>query len=337
MNNNPFDGLSSLWTLTLPLGARAVTPYIARDGGLEFFTVQDLAQACADRLAEQRIRTDVRQYRGREEILAFIRRCMHDGMLSFRMNNGSGGIREYRFEDLFDYHEKYLVEEMNRSTRCLLLRGKLYGYYRSLLPREEQSAQAGVNLASLELTMVYNAYRSMYRGVLYALAAPVPHCEDLDCYTKAALDVAKGWLGEKSVSEAGYRANSLIRTPHQGGMIYSGPLKLFYVHGGGEPGVNMVCAFTSFAAAADGRNMLFGAADDPSKPAVVAVTAPELIGQAMTCDGVLIDMGSIEYMIGKDRFGEWQTYGGMDKPIIVNLKTGARQAAPDGGEGGNGR
>ena len=177
-----------------------------------------------------------------------------------------------------------------------------------------------MSLAEMELTMRYNAYREMYRGILYALVSEADNESDLDHYTVAAHERAKARLKDKKLSDAGYTAVSLIHKPHQGGTLYTSPLRLFYVNKPGQVGNidnGMVCAFTSYEAAEHGK-ALFQSYHKPCT--IVALTAQELMGQALQCAGVLIDMGGTEYQIPKQEFGLWKTYGELDAPIIVNLK-----------------
>ena len=322
MSIHPFDNLDRIYALMVPVKVRKPIPYMGTDGRLELFTDQKLADAAVAYLeANLHIHTEVRQLEGRDAVLDFFRACTRDGMVFFRLNNGSKVRQEYKFDDLFSFREPTLVEEMNRTVRYYLTRSKVYVYYRSRLPEEERSGKFGMSLAEIELTMRYNAYREMYRGILYALASEADSSSDLDHYTVAALDLAKARLKEKRMSEAGYTAVSLIHKPNQGGSIYTSPLRLFYVNSPGQVGNisnGLVCAFTSYEAAASGK-ALFQAHEKPC--AIVALTAQELMGHALQCAGVLIDMGETEYQIPKQEFGLWKTYGELDAPIMVSLNT----------------
>ena len=334
MHTHPFDRLDSLFVLKVPVRTSGVIPYMGLDGRLELFTDRKLAESASVLLeANLHIRTAVRPYESRADVLDFARACMHNGMLVFRLNNGSGHVEEYHFDDLFSFRETNLIEEKNRIVRYYLIRSKEYGYFRALMPEAERSAKPGNSLAEMQLTMLYNAFRETYRGILYALVGREADDGYLDYYTVAAVDRAKAWLREKPTSEAGYTAVSLIHTPHQGGALYTKPLKLYYVNSPGQAGdINngMVCAFTSYAAAERGK-ALFQSYEKPCT--IAAMTAQELLDQATQCAGVLIDLGETEYPVMKQQFGLWKTYGELDAPIIVSLRSkekpeGERAASP---------
>ncbi len=321
MSTNPFGNLDKLYVLTVPVRTRTVIPYMGTDGRLELFTDQALADSASAYLKETlHIQTGVQLYAERDAVLDFFRFCMHNGMIVFRLNNGSDAIREYKLDDLFSFREINMIEELNRGVRYYLIRSKEYKYYRANLPEEERSAKQGISLAEMELTMLYNAYRELYRGVLYALVSPASS-DDFDHYTVAALDRAKTLLKEKKISEAGYTAVSLIHKPHQGGMLYTAPLSLYYVNSPGQVGSianGLICAYTSYGAAENGKALFESYHKHCS---VVALTAQELMAQAQHCAGVLIDMGDTEYQIPTQEFGLWKTYGELDAPIIVSLKS----------------
>ncbi len=328
MRANPFDRLDRLYVLTVPANTRTAIPYMGTDGRLEVFTDRELAASASAWLEEKmHIRTEVRMYEERDTILDFFRSCMHNGMIVFRLNNGSDAMREYKLDDLFSFREPNLPEEINRTVRYYLIRSKEYAYYRACLPEEERSAKQGISLAEMELTTLYNAYREMYRGVLYALTARASG-DDLDRYTLAALDRAKTLLKEKPIAEAGYTAVSLIHKPHQGGMLCTAPLSLCYLNSPGQVGnaaEGLICAFTSYEAAEYGKAQ-FESCHRPCS--VVALTAQELMAEAQQCAGVLIDMGDTEYQIPSRDFALWKTYGELDAPIIVSLK--ARKETAEG-------
>ena len=328
MNVNPFDRLDRLFVLKVPVETSGIIPYMGTDGRLELFTDLKLAESVSARLEEDmHIRTAVQPLEDRDAGLDFMHACMHNGMLVFRLNNGSKQVKEYRLDDLFSFRKTNLIDEKNRTVRYYLIRSKEYAYYRALLPEAERSAGQGLSLAEMQLTMLYNAYRETYRGILYALISRAADDGYLDYYTVAAVDRAKAWLKEEQASEAGYTAVSLIHTPHQGGTLYTGPLALYYVNRPGQAGNagnGMVCAFTSYAAATHGK-ALFESYEKPCT--VVALTTQELLDQAMQCAGVLIDMGEAEYQVMKQDFGLWKSYGELDAPIIVNLR------APEKSEG----
>ena len=328
MNTNPFDRLDRLYVLKVPVKSQKAIPYMGLDGRLELFTEQDLAEAASARLrAEMHIDTEVQPCESRDAILDFMHDCMHNGMLVFRLDSAGGRAREYKFDDLFSFRETNLVEEKNRIVRYYLLRSKEYAFYRARLPEAERSAKPGIALAEMQLTLLYNAFRETYRGILYALANWSADDSDLDHYTIAAMDQARAWLKEATTAQAGYTAVSLIHTPHQGGALYTQPLQLYYVNSPGQEGHiehGMVCAYTSYEAA-EGGKALFRADGKPCT--VVALTTRELMTQAMQCAGVLIDMGDTEYCILKAQFELWKTYGELDGPILVNLR--AKQAAEE--------
>ena len=328
---HPLENLSKIYVLMIPIRENKSIPYMGIDGRLELFTDPHLGQAAAHTLADRtHLQIIVQELEDREAIHQFFRSCMHDGMIVFRLNNGSEARQEYRFGDLFSFREPTLIEEKNRSLRHFLFRSHLYEYCCSLQPEEAQEEK--LKLTEMALTMRYNAYREMYRGLLYALVDPADSSMDLDLYTVSALDRAKAMLEEKEIIEAGYTAVSLVHFPNQGGALYSSPLCLFFVNSPGQVGSiadGLVCAFTSYEAAEHGK-ALFASYQQPCS--IVALTGSELLTQALLCAGVLVDLEETGFQISKKDLGLWETYGQLNAPILVRLKNQKESTQEQGGD-----
>ena len=321
MKANPFEQLDRLYVLTVPVNTPIVFPYMGPDGRLELFTTRSQAESAAAWLeSNHHVRTKVTPYETRDAVTEFFRSCMHNGMVVFRLDNGTRDCREYKFSDLFTWHEATLIEERNIAVRYLLMRGKQYAYYRGRFTPEQLASPYGASLTEMELTMLYNAFRETWRGILYALVDRTETDADLDHYTVKAFELAKSWLEKPAIREAGFTPAALIHKPHQGGTLFTGPLKLFFVNHPSEQGIaakGLVCAFTTYESALRGKQMF----DNFNKPVtILALTAPELLGEAQQCAGVLIDMGETEYQVQKTQFSLWKTYGEFDAPIVVSLK-----------------
>ena len=328
---HPFEHLNKIYVLMVPIQENKSIPYMGIDGRLELFTDPQLAQTAAHTLAEQsHIQIIVKELEDREAMRYFLRSCMRDGMAIFRLNNGSTPHQEYRFSDLFTFREPTLIEEKNRELRSFLFRSHLYEYCCVLQPEEAQEKKQ--KLTEMALTMRYNAYRELYRGLLYALVDPEASDTDHDFYTVAALDRAKDLLEEKKFAEAGYTAVSLIHLPHQGGSLYSSPLHLYFANRPNQVGSiehGLVCAFTSYEAAKHGR-ALFQSYQQPCS--IVALTGPELLTQARLCAGVLVDLEETGFQIPKKDLGLWETYGQLNAPILVRLKDQKESTQEQGGD-----
>ena len=320
MKENPFETIEKLWVLVLPVDLVPRIPYMGTDGRLELFTDQALAEAAVEHLKSRlQVLTAAALYDGKEEILGFFRTCMKSGMVCFRLNNGSSEMQEYKFQDLFEYREKNLVDEKNRSVYYMLLRSKEYLFYRGRLPKEEERGKIWRSLAEMEMTMRFNAYREMYNGILYALVGKIKDDDYHDYYTQAAVDRAKEWLKNPEIIESGYKAVHLLHPEHQGGVLYTEPLSLYYVNSpgkAGNPADGLVCVFTSYEEAQNGQRFF----ENGGMPcSIAAVTVQELMREAMKCRGVLIDLQTLDYSILKEQFSEWKVYGEMDGPILVSL------------------
>lgn len=322
MEKNLFESMEKLWVLLVPIPAQPPIPYMGADGRVEFFTEQKLAEEGAAILDERvHAKTEVRKLEGKKAVYDFLRSCLKRRMIHFRLDNGSQNMRELKFEDFLDYREANLVDEKNRYVHFLFIRSQIYRYYlRTACDGKVSFNKFGMQLAETEMTMRFNGYRESYRWIMYVLAGKYEDDESFDYYTVAALDRAVEKLKDPEAVKLGYKAANLLHPGHKGGVFKDTQKGLFYVNSPGQvgnPANGMVCAFTSYENALQGK-VLFERSG--RRCSVVAISTPELLAEASQCAGVLVDWPCLNYEIRKEEFGNWKSYGEMDAPIIVSLK-----------------
>ena len=311
-----------LWVLTIPRAKDKHYPWMQLNGRMECFTSQELAMQAQAAVREQQkslIQAQVRLYDGPDAIMGFFNDCLHHGIEVFYLNHGGQEWKELWFRELApDWHEATVLEEASRSLRYLMLRSREYEFRRAAMTPEEQQSSAGLGLTEMMLTVRYNAYRELYRGLLYVLIDQ--KADGVDYFTLPALQKAKTWLAAEHALKCGFGPAELIHAGNRGGEITDGTEGLYTANDpedGEDLSKGLITAFTDYQEAVKGRD-LFRQYQKPCS--IVAMTMPEILAKSAECAGLLIDMNTLDFVIQKSAFGEFVTYGEMNGGILVHLK-----------------
>lgn len=289
-------------------------PFVDRSGSMEFFTDDARAQYVGNVFEERYgLRTIIRKYERKDfaELFAFLHLI---GCSRLRVDNGFSPV-EMHLKEFWDGADEKLplVDDANCGLRHLFVRTQEYRCRLQKIRTEDRGTETERALQSLAMTMEGNGYQTMAGSLLYVFA-PGPRQEDVTFYTPKAMEKARKLLEEQALPE-----ERLLALGAGAFRIYSGSLNLRVTNRPGETAVKdgFVCAFTeSQAANAVWEAFARMGCDDN----LLVITWEELMGQAVQCAGILLDMPTYSMQIHTSEFEKIMTYASIPGPIVVKIR-----------------
>lgn len=295
-------------------------PFIGIDGRMEFFTSPQLAANAVKELkAKLKVNTYIKQISGIDNIKQFFIYLRENGLNMFRINNGSSKMQSLSLKDIIDIKETGLVDHLSKDVKNKFIRSKLYEKNIFELSDDEKKGALGNQFAELAYTMRFNGYRELYNGVFYILCADQKPAGG-DYYTETALKKVREALKTKEITEKGFDESSLFHNDNTSARVNNKKPEPFYANlpGQAEKEKGFLCMFTDYALAQQGMNVFAEAG--AKRGSVLAITMTEIMELSQSFAGVVLDMNTINYIIGKKDFDTIIKCGNYKEAIVVKLK-----------------
>ncbi len=284
-------------------------PHITYDGRAEVFTKRELAERFAGYCQKEQLgHAGVREL-AKEEIAPFFDELWAMGIQAFRVDNGYLPI-DIPLAKVMTPKTAPFLDDGHRETRGCLLRELQYGY--RIQKSSLDDKQKEQTFKGHMLTMRFNAYRLLGRGLLYALL-PTSGKSAVTYYTHAALVKAKADLEEN-----GLTTKALLAEGDDAYAVHEGPARLRVVQLPGEaPEKGLVCVFTDYAAAVSARDRF---REQGAEDMIAVLTWDEIESAAQQCAGVMIDLPTYGRQLKKAEFADVKKCRAFDKPIVMQFK-----------------
>ena len=201
----------------------------------------------------------------------------------------------------------------NAPLRMMLLREMTYLTRLQRLTDPALKQKYADSLASMGMTMRYNAWKFLGNTALWVMAGPAPD----DRVTRATQKAIACLEGEEIAQIAEPDAPTFS--------LYSDRLGLqTVVRPGQAQREAYVMAFTSWREA---KETLAQFRQAGVRAGLVAASWSEIAGQAQEVAGVMIDFGSLRYRLGKEQFAEVAKSAASQAGFLFNVRTGDATAA----------
>lgn len=287
-------------------------PFIDTMGRMEFYTRHDRAEnGKAFFESHNEGRFEIRKI-PKAQFEQFFEDLSCNSYTMIRLDNGFAPV-ELEVSMFSDSKLPCVVDRSNAGIRYLLIRDLQYAYRLKKLDASLKGSKKEHVLTEMMLTMQANAYQTLAKGLIYVFG-PGPHRPGTTLYTPKALARAKDLLQEYKLEES-----ALVAPGDSGVEEYTGSLNLRVTmkHSGQSMAESFCCAFTERKSA---EEVHVAFARSGCDDCVIVVTFEELMGQAVQCAGIVLDMPTYGLEIPKEEFGKIQMYGQIPGGIVVNLK-----------------